>query len=44
MIRRVLRDGFTVEAAEKEAEEIGMKNSPQLVEFARKYIESHKKK
>lgn len=44
MIRRVLRDGFTIEAAEKEAEEIGMKNSPQLLEFARKYIESHKKK
>ncbi len=44
MIRRVVRDGFTIEAAEKEAEEIGMKNSPQLLEFAKKYIESHKKK
>jgi uncharacterized protein (TIGR01244 family) len=44
MIRRVLRDGFTVEAAEKEAEEIGLKNAPHLNEFARHYIETHKKK
>ena len=44
MIRRVLRDGYTFEAAEKEAQEIGMRDSPHLNEFARKYIESHKKK
>jgi uncharacterized protein (TIGR01244 family) len=44
MIRRVLRDGFTVEAAEKEAEQIGLKNSPHLNEFARSYIAKHKKK
>lgn len=44
MIRRVLRDGFTVEAAEKEAEEIGLKESPHLNEFAKKYIEKHRKK
>lgn len=43
MIRRVLRDGFTVEAAEKEAETIGLRESPHLNEFARKYIEKHKK-
>jgi len=44
MIRRVLRDGFTVEAAEKEAEQVGLKDSPHLNEFARSYIERHKKK
>jgi uncharacterized protein (TIGR01244 family) len=44
MIRRVLRDGFTLEAAEKEAQEIGLRDNPHLNEFARKYIESHKKK
>ena len=43
MIRRVLRDGFTVEAAEKEAEQIGLKDSPHLNEFARRYIAQHKK-
>ena len=44
MIRRVLRDGFTVEAAEKEAEKVGLVESPHLNEFARKYIEKHQKK
>jgi uncharacterized protein (TIGR01244 family) len=44
MIRRVLRDGFTVEAAEKEAYEIGLRDNPHLNEFARKYIENHKRK
>lgn len=44
MIRRVLRDGFTLEAAEKEAETIGLRESPHLNEFARNYIEKHKKK
>lgn len=43
MIRRVLRDGFTIEAAEKEAEEIGLKDSPHLNEFARSYISKHRK-
>jgi uncharacterized protein (TIGR01244 family) len=42
MIRRVLRDGFTVEAAEKEAEQIGLRDSPHLNEFARRYIEKHR--
>lgn len=44
MIRRVLRDGWTVEAAEKEAEKIGLRESPHLNEFARRYIEKHGKK
>ncbi len=44
MIRRVLRDGWTVEAAEKEAEKVGLRDSPHLNEFARKYIEKHQKK
>lgn len=44
MIRRVLRDGFTIEAAEKEAEKVGLVESPHLNEFARKYIEKHQKK
>lgn len=44
MIRRVLRDGWSIEAAEKEAEQVGLRESPHLNEFARKYIEKHKKK
>lgn len=44
MIRRVLRDGWTVEAAEKEAEKVGLRDSPHLNEFARKYIEKHRSK
>jgi len=39
MIRRVLRDGWTAEAAEKEAERIGLRESPHLNEFARRYFE-----
>lgn len=44
MIRRVLRDGWTVAKAEQEAEKIGLRESPHLTEFARKYIEKHRKK
>lgn len=44
MIRRVLRDGWTVEKAEQEAEKIGLRESPHLNQFARKYIENHRKK
>jgi uncharacterized protein (TIGR01244 family) len=44
MIRRVLRDGWTVEDAEKEAEKIGLREAPHLNEFARAYIEKHRKK
>ena len=43
MIRRVLRDGWKIEAAEEEATKIGLKDSPHLNEFARKYIEKHRK-
>ncbi|MDQ3665685.1 MAG: protein tyrosine phosphatase family protein [Acidobacteriota bacterium] len=41
MIRRVLRDGWTLEAAEEEAKKVGLRESPHLNEFARKYIEKH---
>ena len=44
MIRRVLRDGWTVESAEEEATKLGLRESPHLNEFARNYIEKHKKK
>jgi uncharacterized protein (TIGR01244 family) len=44
LIRRVLRDGWTLEAAEKEADQIGLRESPHWKEFALKYIEQHKKK
>jgi uncharacterized protein (TIGR01244 family) len=43
MIRRVLRDGWIVEAAEEEAKKIGLKESPHLNEFARRYIERNRK-
>jgi protein tyrosine phosphatase (PTP) superfamily phosphohydrolase (DUF442 family) len=44
LIRRVLRDGWTFEAAEKEAEKVGLRESPHLTEFAQQYIEKHQKK
>ncbi len=44
MIRRVLRDGWSIEDAEKEAEKIGLREAPHLNEFARAYIEKHRKK
>ena len=43
MIRRVLRDGWKIEDAEKEAEKIGLRESPHLNEFARQYIAKHQK-
>jgi uncharacterized protein (TIGR01244 family) len=42
MIRRVLRDGMTFDAAKAEAQKIGLR-SPQLEEFAKQYIDKHKK-
>jgi uncharacterized protein (TIGR01244 family) len=39
MIRRVLRDGWTVERAEEEARRVGLREAPHLVEFARGYID-----
>jgi len=42
MIRRVLRDGWTMEKAEEEARRIGLR-SEALVTFAKDYIGRHKK-
>src|ERR1044072_2671880 len=42
MIRRVLRDGWTVEAAEEEAKKVGLRDAPHLNEFARNYIAKHR--
>src|SRR5215510_13203226 len=42
MIRRVLRDGMTFDAAKTEAQKIGLR-SPQLEAFAKQYIDTHKK-
>ena len=44
MIRRVLRDGWSVDAAEEEAQKIGLREAPHLVAFARAYIAKHQKK
>ena len=44
MIRRVLRDGWTVEAAEEEARKIGLREAPHLTEFAKNYIAKYGKK
>ncbi len=44
MIRRALRDGWTVEKAEEEARKVGLRESPHLNAFARSYIERHQKK
>jgi uncharacterized protein (TIGR01244 family) len=44
MIRRVLRDGWTIDKAQEEATKIGLREAPHLVEFARGYIEKHRKK
>jgi outer membrane protein assembly factor BamB/protein tyrosine phosphatase (PTP) superfamily phosphohydrolase (DUF442 family) len=44
MIRRALRDGFTIEDAEADAKKVGLRENPQLNEFAKKYIEKHQKK
>lgn len=43
MIRRALRDGWKVEDAEAEAVKIGLRESPHWLEFARKYIDKHRK-
>ena len=42
MIRRVLRDGWKIEDAEAEAVKVGLRESPHWLEFARKYIETHR--
>lgn len=44
MIRRVLRDGWTIDAAEEEAKKIGLREAPHLAEFAKNYIAKYGKK
>ena len=44
MIRRVLRDHWSVEDAQKEAEQVGLRQAPHLVEFALAYIAKYQKK
>ena len=44
MIRRVLRDGWKIEDAQAEAEKVGLRESPHWLEFAQKYIETHRTK
>lgn len=44
MIRRVLRDGWSLEKAEEEAVKVGLRQSPHLVEFAKTYIARHQPK
>lgn len=41
LIRRVVRDGMTWEAALEEARKVGLVNAPHLEEFAKSYIASH---
>ena len=43
MIRRVLRDGMTFDAALEEARKVGLVEAPHLEEFAREYIRTHRK-
>ena len=43
MIRRVLKDGWTVEAAEEEAKKVGLREAPHLVDFAKAYIAKYGK-
>jgi uncharacterized protein (TIGR01244 family) len=44
LIKRVIQDGWTIEAAEQEAQKVGLRNAPHLTEFAKVYIEKHRKK
>jgi protein tyrosine phosphatase (PTP) superfamily phosphohydrolase (DUF442 family) len=44
MIRRVLRDGWTMEKAEEEAARVGLREAPHLNEWARAYVEKRRKK
>jgi protein tyrosine phosphatase (PTP) superfamily phosphohydrolase (DUF442 family) len=41
MIRRVLRDRWTVQRAEAEAARVSDVNAPHLMAFAKKYLEDH---
>jgi uncharacterized protein (TIGR01244 family) len=44
MIRRVLRDGMTFDAALEEARKVGLKDAPHLEQFARTYVAAHQKR
>ena len=44
MIRRALRDGWTIERAEEEAARVGLREAPHLTEWARAYIEKRRPK
>ena len=39
-IRRVMRDGMTIDAALEEGKKVGLVNAPHLEEFVRKYVAS----
>jgi uncharacterized protein (TIGR01244 family) len=43
MIRRVLRDNWSLEKAEEEAKKVGLTENPHLNKFALNYIEQHRK-
>ena len=42
-IRRVLRDGMTIDAALEEAKKVGLREAPHLEQFVQAYVASHKK-
>lgn len=42
LIRRVVRDGMTWEAALEESRKVGLVNAPHLEEFAKNYIAKHR--
>ena len=44
MIRRIVRDGMSYEAALTEARTVGLTNAPHLEEFVKAYAASHQKK
>jgi len=43
MIRRVVRDGWSFDKAREEAQKVGLREAPHLIEFATNYINTHKK-
>jgi protein tyrosine phosphatase (PTP) superfamily phosphohydrolase (DUF442 family) len=42
LIRRVMRDGLTWDAALEEARKVGLQNAPHLEEFAKSYLAARK--
>jgi len=44
MIRRVMRDGWSVKYSQAEAEKVGIRHVPHMLKFANDYIEHNKKK